>query len=94
MSVRYEILFEGQMHATTLSAELALQTLEEWALRARTVPGADVLYDRLTAYHRGEGAGPLQLGREEARLLAEVFEAARFEELRTLLARARAAAIE
>lgn len=94
MSGGFEILFEGQTHGTALTAEIAVQTLEEWSLRARGVPGADHLFDRLSALRRGESAAPLQLGRAEARILADVFEAARFEELRTLLARARAAAVD
>jgi len=94
MSSGFEILFEGQMHATTLTAEIAVQTIAEWSLHARAVPGGEVLFDRLTALRRGEASGPLVLTRAEARILAEVFEASRFEELRTLLARARGAGIE
>ena len=90
----FEILFEGQTHATTLTAEITVQTLENWSLRAREVPGAELLFDRINAWRRGETAGALQLGRVEARLLADVFEASGFEELRTLIARARAAAID
>jgi hypothetical protein len=94
VSGRFEILFEGQTHATVLTAEIAVQTLAEWSLHARGLPGGEALYDRLNGLRRGEVSEPLVLTRGEARLLAEVFESARFEELRTLLARARGAVIE
>jgi hypothetical protein len=90
----FEIVFEGQTHATPLDSEVVLATLEDWLLRARAVPAAGALFDRI-ATHRGSGrAGPLQLGRDEARVLAEAFDASGFEDLRTLLARARAASAE
>ncbi len=94
MSGGFEILFEGQTHATSADGgdrgadARGVVTARPWSARGRH------LFDRLSALRRGESAAPLQLGRAEARILADVFEAARFEELRTLLARARAAAID
>ncbi len=94
MRSELEILFEGQVHGTPLSGEVVIRTLEEWALHARGVPGADALFDRIAAHRQSERSEPLQLARDEARVLAEVFEASRFDELRTLLARARAASLD
>ena len=86
-----EILFEGQRTATGLDGEVTLATLEDWLLRARDVEGAGALFDRLRHHARRNPIDPLELSRDEARVLVAVFERSGYEPLRTLLARARLA---
>ncbi len=86
----FNILFEGQRNWTGLDGDVTLATLEEWLLRAREVEGAGELFDRLRR-HAGSTlrADPIELNRDEARVLVAVFERSGYEQLRTLLARAR-----
>jgi hypothetical protein len=85
-----DILFEGQRTWTGLDGDVTLATLEDWLLRARDVTGAGELFDRLRR-HAGSAhhAEPIELKRDEARVLVAVFERSGYEQLRTLLARAR-----
>jgi hypothetical protein len=85
----FEILFEGQRTATGVDGDVTLATLEDWLLRAREVGGAGELFDRLRGHARVNGTEPLGLNRDEARVLVAVFERSGYEQLRTLLARAR-----
>ena len=85
-----DILFEGQRTWTGLDGDVTLGTLEQWLLRAREVEGAGELFDRLRR-HAGSAhrVDPIELSRDEARVLVAVFERSGYEQLRTLLARAR-----
>ena len=89
-SASLDILFEGQRNWTGLDGDVTLATLEHWLLRAREVAGAGELFDRLRR-HAGSAhhAEPIELKRDEARVLVAVFERSGYEQLRTLLARAR-----